>query len=300
MRISTSTLYGLSSTAMNDIQSKNVKTLQQISSGKRILTPSDDPSAATQALTVSQAKAVNTQYSKNMDTAQNALTTSDNVLSNINDTLQDIRTTALTASSFTDDQRQSAIVALQSQLTTLTNLANSKDADGNYLYSGTLGSTQPFTTDSNGVVQYNGNDDPRNMQIGENQTATVNDSGNSIFMNINGSGQSMFDTINNLITVLQTPGSNISAGAQTAVSGLNDAIANISSMRASVGARMNSLTSQQDASSNMDTQYQGRLSQLQDLDYNTAATTLAQQQTQLQAAQKAFSYISGMSLFSYL
>ena len=71
-------------------------------------------------------------------------------------------------------------------------------------------------------------------------------------------------------------------------------------MRALLGTRLNELDALQSAGENIGLQYKQTLSQLQDVDYNKAISDLTQQKTSLEAAQKSFLAVSGLSLFNYM
>src|SRR6188508_3766109 len=73
MRISSNTSYELGIAALNRQQAAQVKTLEQINSGTRLLTPSEGPAAYVRALGVSQADASNTQYAANRQSATSSL-----------------------------------------------------------------------------------------------------------------------------------------------------------------------------------------------------------------------------------
>lgn len=81
---------------------------------------------------------------------------------------------------------------------------------------------------------------------------------------------------------------------------LDQAFGNISRVQASVGTRMRELDSLGDTSSDLEVQHKQTLSKLQDLDYAKAISEFTQQQVQLEAAQKSFAQVSGLSLFDYL
>ena len=99
MRISTSQLYSQGVDAIERQQSEMLHTQQQIASGRRVLTPADDPIAAAQALTLSQAKDQNDQYASNIDAAKSALALNDSVLSQISDLLQSVHSSAVAGGS---------------------------------------------------------------------------------------------------------------------------------------------------------------------------------------------------------
>lgn len=118
--------------------------------------------------------------------------------------------------------------------------------------------------------------------------------------------QSLFTTMTNLINQLQT-GTSGPAGAAALTAGLNAASSNLANVlnnvltvQASVGSRQNELDSLESFGSATGLQYQSTLKDLQDLDYTAAISLFTQQQTMLDAAQKSFKAISGMSLFNYI
>ncbi|MDD5328441.1 MAG: flagellar hook-associated protein FlgL [Sulfuricella sp.] len=117
----------------------------------------------------------------------------------------------------------------------------------------------------------------------------------------------MFKTLGDLIAQLETPASGSAAdfakltnGVRTAIQNLDQALQNISTVRASVGARMNENDAAQIAGADLQLQYKQTLSTLQDLDYTQALTDLAKEQTSLEAAQQSFVKIQGLSLFDYI
>jgi len=97
MRISTQTLFETGAAQLGSLQSGLVKTHQQIASGRRILTPSDDPVAAARALEVSQSQSLNTQYGVNRQHAKSALGAVEGTLSSVTALLQDVKTNVIAA-----------------------------------------------------------------------------------------------------------------------------------------------------------------------------------------------------------
>lgn len=185
MRIASSTLYDVNVTALNLQQSRLLQTQQQVSSGRRMLTPADDPAASALALDVSQADAANTQHGSNIDRAQTALALSEGVLQGVTLQLQDVRTTAVNAGagSLSNSDRKILASDLQGRLDELIVLANHTDATGNYLFSGFQGNTAPFVNTAGGV-QYFGDDGHRMVQVSTAGQVATNDSGADIFMRI--------------------------------------------------------------------------------------------------------------------
>jgi len=119
--------------------------------------------------------------------------------------------------------------------------------------------------------------------------------------------QSLFTTVQNLVTALQqgaASGTNgsvaLSNSLSSAIENIDQALTQAQNVQASVGARLNSLTTQQSVMTAQQTQLQQNISNLQSLDYASAITTLDQQNTTLSAALQAYSLTQGLSLFKYL
>lgn len=190
MRISTSTIYSDNIATMNTLQAQIAQTQQQISTGRRILNPADDPSAAARAVGVGQSDAMNTQYADNRTAAINTLSLSEAVLSNVTSLLQDVRIVALDAGNglLTDSSRKALAKDLQGRLDELLGLANSTDGKGNYMFSGAQGNVKPFVNTVAGVT-YQGDDMQRKVQASAARQISSTDAGSDIFMRIrNGNG----------------------------------------------------------------------------------------------------------------
>jgi flagellar hook-associated protein 3 FlgL len=298
MRISTQYLFESGGARISDLQSSLVKTQQQIATGTRILTPADDPVAAARALEVTQSQSINTQLSRNRQTAMTALTAEDSTLASVTNLLQSVQDTVTSAGNGTlsDVNRASLATTLQANLDQLVGLANTTDAQGNYVFSGYQSNTRAFVQTATGAT-YQGDSGQQLLQVDASRQMAIGNTGQSVFQ---GGGQDVFQTIKSLVTLLQTPGAPAPATLATLSSSLNQSLNNVLTVRSSVGSRLNELDALNASGSDRDLQYSQTLSSLQDLDYAKAVTQLTQQQTTLQAAQQSFVKISGLSLFNYL
>ena len=185
MRISTNTIYDLSVSAMNRQQTQLVKTQQQISASRRILTPSDDPIASSRALEITQADAINTQYGANAQTASGRLALTEQALGRVTDLLQSIRHNAITAGngSFTAADRATVAQDIQAMYDELLTVANTTDGEGNYLFSGFQTEVKPFSPTPAGV-QYLGDDGQRLVQVASGRQIAVSESGADVFTRV--------------------------------------------------------------------------------------------------------------------
>lgn len=403
MRISTNTMYDLGVAGIQQQTADLIKTQQQVSSGRRILSPSDDPVASARVLEVTQSQSLNTQYDTNTGSATSSLGLEDSILSSVGNLIQDVRTSALQAANtpLTDKDRASIAMDLRGRYQELLGLANSTDGNGQYMFSGYKGATKPFVETTLGNVTYQGDQGQRLIQISPSRQIPVSDFGASIFQhikngngtivsaaaaantgagvidpatvtnlanpnlldnvsitftspttfdvtdvttsttlatgvtfvsggsisyngwstNVNGSPQAgdkftispssnvdIFKTLGDLITQLETPVQGGGAGAtaklanniNTALQNFDQSLQNVLTVRASVGARMKETDSVKSTGQDLQLQYQQTISQLQDLDYAKAITDLTRQQTTLEAAQKSFLKVQGLSLFNFM
>jgi flagellar hook-associated protein 3 FlgL len=114
---------------------------------------------------------------------------------------------------------------------------------------------------------------------------------------------SAFSTLSSLITTLSSTSlssAQISSQIGGALQQIDNAISNMSNVSASVGARINSITSTQDAAQTLQTNLTTSVSQLSDVDYAAAITQLNTEEVSLQAAQASYASIARLSLFNYL
>ncbi len=190
MRISSNTIYETGTNLMLQQQDTLIKTQQQLSTGRRILTPADDPIAAAQALSISQSISLNKQYSINRTTAESSLKLEENILRKVTSLLQDVHESAIRAgtASFTDADRIIVAKEVRSQLESLVGLANTTDEKGQFLFSGYQANTKPFSQIGLNV-QYLGDQGQRLSQVGPSRQLAVSDPGTNIFERIkNGNG----------------------------------------------------------------------------------------------------------------
>jgi flagellar hook-associated protein 3 FlgL len=156
MRISTNSFFESSSSRLTELQSQISANSDQITSGKRLLNPSDDPVAAAKIIGVQQSQSINTQFNKNITSIQNNLGTVDITLSDIVSNLQNMHDQIISAGSASIANGNTSIslnlasdkiaisLNLQGLYDQLLSLANSTDASGNYLFAGQKTNTAPF------------------------------------------------------------------------------------------------------------------------------------------------------------
>ncbi|WP_051452897.1 flagellar hook-associated protein FlgL [Dechloromonas agitata] len=305
MRISTMQIYNGGTAGIQKLQSDLYSAQNQVSTGRRIVTPKDDPIGAAQALMVTQAGAVNELYLKNLGTADSKLSALDSTLQGINDELVGIYEKSIAAGNgaYSDSDRKAIAAELTERLDSLISLANTQDGNGRYVFAGFQSTTKPF---SGSPVVYAGDDGQQKLQVTASQYVTTNLSGNDVFMNVvdaNGvsTGQSMFQSVQDMITFLNTPGGSAGSPAYTtALSNISASIDNVLRNQATVGARQSSLESMTNTAEDRVVQYAQQLSDIEDLDYAKAITEISQKKLQLDATQATFAKTAQLSLFDYI
>ena len=193
----------LQQTALNQTQ-------QQISLGKRILSPSDDPAGAVQLLDLSESLSRLDQFQDNLDYARNRLSLSEGTLQGVTESLQRVRELAVQGfnDSSTAEDKKSIAVEMFQRVDELVALANTRDANGDYLYAGFKAQTEPFSgSAATGSFSYSGDQGVRYLKIGENRSITDGNAGAEVFFDLkdkNGNAESMFATLYGLAADLNT------------------------------------------------------------------------------------------------
>ncbi|WP_455824879.1 flagellar hook-associated protein 3 [Pseudomonas graminis] len=181
MRISTQQYFDTSATRYTDNYSSVVKAQQQASSGVRVQTAADDPVAAQRLLMLQQQKDMLAQYSGNITSIQNTLTNEESVLTAISTTIQAGSQLALRAGGVTSDaDRKSIAVEVGALEDQLLGLLNSKDAAGNYLFSGSKTDTPPYSRNNDGTYSYQGDENELSLQVSETLNVRTSDTGKTI------------------------------------------------------------------------------------------------------------------------
>ncbi len=299
MRISTSTMYDQGITSVQNQQSDLFNLQQQIASGRRILNPADDPINAARALQTTQSINVNQQYQTNVSNAKSQLNVEEGVLSQIMNVIQQAKQLTVQAGNPTVGAANYVSMAtdVQNLYNQLLGLANQTDGNGQYLFSGFKGSTQPFTQTS-GPGVYAGDQGQRRLQVGPSRYIETSDDGQSVFQP-GVAGKDLFKTLDDLKNALAS-GAPTTASLNQALNELDSERVNISTVTASVGSRLRELDSVDTSTSGLILNYQQALSDQQDLDYSKAISDLTKKQFNLQAAQQSYIKITGLSLFNYL
>ncbi len=191
MRISTLQAFNNGVTGIQRNYSNATRTQEQISTGNRILTPADDPVASVRLLQLEQQQSVLGQYDANLTAAKNSLTQEEVTLNSVNTVLQRVRELAVQAGNGALDpqDRKSIAAELGEREDELLALMNTRNARGEYLFSGFQGKTQPFVRAADGSYSYQGDEGQRELQIASSLKIPISDNGKSIFQAVTNAGR---------------------------------------------------------------------------------------------------------------
>lgn len=183
MRISTQMMYQQNMRGITNSQAEWMKFGEQMSTGKRVINPSDDPIAASQAVVLSQAQAQNSQYTLARSFATQKVSLEENVLNQVTTAIQTAQEKIVSAGNGTlsDDDRASLATDLQGIRDQLMNLANSTDGNGRYIFGGYKTESAPFAQ-ADGA--YSGGTTNVTQQVDASRTMVIGHTGDKVFASL--------------------------------------------------------------------------------------------------------------------
>ncbi|MFP2505574.1 flagellar hook-associated protein FlgL [Enterobacteriaceae bacterium RIT711] len=318
MRISTAMMYQQNMRGITNSQSEWLRYGEQMSTGKRVTKPSDDPIAASQAVVLSQAQAQNSQYALARTFATQKISLEENVLGQVTTAIQSAQERIVNAGNGTlsDDDRASLATDLEGIRNQILNLANSTDGNGRYIFAGYKTDSAPFSADAvTGKIEYGGGGTAVTQSVDASRTMTVGHLGSEIFESLTsnavpepGTGtseKSLFNMLDSAIATLRTPTeglddtqkADLGAAIDKTNRGLRNSLNNVLTVRAELGTQLNELDKLDELGSDRALGQAQQMSDLVDVDWNSAISSYVMQQAALQASYKAFSDMQGMSLF---
>ncbi|MGY6277657.1 flagellar hook-associated protein FlgL [Methylomonas sp. MgM2] len=322
MRISTSWNHQLGVNAILDQQAKLSETQMKLSTGKKILTPSEDPAAAVRLLDLDQVTKQTQQYQDNIVIARQRLSLEEANIQDVVDTLFRIKELTVQGLNDTNTQPDRAAIAAEiDQLKEhLLGIANTKNANGEYIFAGYATDTQPYAKgpafDSTVVpgspvdsYPYFGDNNQRSLQIGPSRFITDGNYGEQVFgaSDVLPTDTAPLDPANaqspkNLFEIVSKLSVSLTDNNPQDISltELDTALERVVSVQTTIGARINALDGQENTNDGYILDMQSLTSEIGDLDYADAISKFNLQNVSLQAAQQAFTRVQNLSLFNYL
>ena len=316
MRISTAMMYQQNMRGVTNSQSEWLRYGEQMATGKRVLNPSDDPIAASQAVVLSQAQSQNSQYALARTFATQKVSLEENVLGQVTTALQSAQEKIVYAGngSLSDDDRASLGTELEGLRNQILNLANSTDGNGRFIFAGYKTESAPFSGGANSI-KYTGGSQAITQTVDAARMMTIGHTGTQVFDSLTSnavpepkpgtSETNLFNMLDSAIATLRTPAeglddagkANLTAAIDKTNRGLKNSLNNVLTVRAELGTQLNELEKLDELGTDRALGQSQQMSDLVDVDMTSAISSYVMQQAALQASYKAFSDMQGMSLF---
>ena len=293
MRVNPNTTPDLLSSLDRSLQQQN-NDLIELSSGRRVNTPSDDPAAAAQLIQNLDQVARTDSFQSGAGTINGQLQTADSTLSSVVTALQRAMTLGIEGANGTlsDSNRAAVAAELQGIQNQLVSLANTS-YQGKYIFSGTA-QIQPYVADTTAPsgVRYDGNAGVNTVAIGTGYNLQVNLPGSQLFSAPQGD---VFQAMHDLIFAITS-----NNGIEAAADEVSTAFNYVTGQRVFYGNGMNQITAQQTFLNSTQTQLASQQNTLVGADIAAVASDLVNTETARTAALSAIGRQPPVSLFDYL
>lgn len=290
MRIASNQYHTTMNSALQAANEGLTHVMQQMASGQRVLKPSDDSIATLRLSRLSREEASLTQYRDNIGALKSRLKTSEVTLDSIKDDLQATRDLLVWAADAgnTGDDLNAMSGSMKTLHDSLLYLANSKNAEGRYLFSGTA-SDQPAV---DAAYAFQGNLQTQQVAVADNMTVPAN-----VTLETMGA---FLQQLNALTGQLAAPGMTAEgahANVTAMITALDQTLNSVSGKIGQLGGRQNILETLDSNHASVSLSNQQAALDIGQIDYGEAATRLNSYTLALQATQKAYAKVSALSLF---
>lgn len=264
-----------------------IKLQEQISTGRLINRPSDDPIGMAQALSYRKNIASLDQYNENIANAKLHIELMDSILEAATDLLDEAKRYVADAQTDFNTTYADQVSDLREQM---LGLANSK-SNGNFLFAGDINNAEPF--DVNGV--YSGDDGAKEFLIGDNGSQVGIESDGSVIFGT--SPNSIFEILDNLETALNA-GDPVAVQAQ--LTPITDAIENFDTIRSINAGKYKLLEATESHYEKFKVNVQGMLSSVEDADMAQSVIELQVQEASYESTLATAAQIIRPSLIDFL
>lgn len=265
---------------------------RQISTGKSVNAPSDDPVKVNALLTSRGLFSSVEQYDRNADSGLSYLGVAEGALSQAKDTISRLRELTISSNGIMDaGTRANIAIEVKNLYAQLVDQANTT-YDDKYLFSGYKTDTAAIS--SAGV--YQGDANAQAIKIGISTNVTIGVNGGEVFKGVGG-GVDIFGKISSFITALE---SNDTAGVKTAIGDMDTAFDQVSDAVADIGGRVTRLTALKSDFSRISLELESVMSGIEDADMAKVISDLQLGQAAMEASLKSAGLIFSTNIFDYL
>jgi flagellar hook-associated protein 3 FlgL len=296
MRVTFNTSYRDSADAIARNANELAARQREVSSGRRIQSPSDDPGATAAAIGERAEMAVTDRYRQAADNVVSRLSVVDTALGELVNQTTAAKVAAMSArgSTVTSAQRESAANQLEGIRDAVLSAMNTQFR-GTYLFAGNEAANRPYERTGDTVSAYQGGDAPILVDIDRQTSVEAGIAGNAITEGSD--GEDLFAVLDGLIAAARSGDGD---ALQTGMAALDRAEARIASVQMRVGT---DLADVDEHKQQLDTRRLGsvsRLSSLEDANLADSITAMTKADTAYRAALGAVSSTHQLSLLDYL
>ncbi|MGY0624494.1 MAG: flagellar hook-associated protein FlgL, partial [Paraglaciecola chathamensis] len=189
MRISTGQLYDRSIRAVLDNQDDLSDVQQQLSTGKKLLRPSDDPVGSAQVIRLTEEIDLINQYNKNNNLLTNSIEQEETILGNVTDNIQRARQLMIQAGNgiLDVDDRKAIAIEIGQIRDQIFDAMNSQSANGEYIFAGYQSATPAFSYNagaSGNKYAFEGDEGLNEIRISNTFSLAMNNSGQTVFEDV--------------------------------------------------------------------------------------------------------------------
>jgi flagellar hook-associated protein 3 FlgL len=189
MRISTGQLYERSINAVLENQGNLSDVQTQLSSGKKLLRPSDDPVGAAQVIRLTEEVDLIAQYKKNNNVLTNSLEQEETVLSSINTAVNRARVLMVQSGNgvLNSNDRKAIAIEMEQIRDQVFDLMNTRNAGGEYIFAGYQSESAAFELNQSATgnkYTFAGDSGASEIKISNTVTIQANNSGKDVFENV--------------------------------------------------------------------------------------------------------------------
>ena len=189
MRISTGQLYDRSIQSVLDNQADLSDIQRQLSSGKKLLRPSDDPVGSSQVIRLTEEIDLIAQYKKNSNLLSNSLEQEETVLSSVNDAVNRARVLMIQSGNgiVSAGDRKAIAIEIGQIRDQIFDLMNSRNPSGEYIFAGFQSASPAFSFDasaSGNKYSFEGDSGENKIRVSDTVSLQMNNSGQSVFEDV--------------------------------------------------------------------------------------------------------------------
>ncbi|OYD25788.1 flagellar hook-associated protein FlgL [Oceanimonas baumannii] len=296
MRVSTGQIQRIMMQSMQQGGADYGKLLQQMSSGDRMLKPSDDPLATVRLQGIDKEISAIEQYEKNALQVTGRLGQQESQIDAMKNILLRLRDMTVEAGNGTYnlEERRALTQEMDSLKAGLLDLVNARNEEGHYLFSGSRTDVPAVAETAPGEFSYQGDNYQRQVSIANGVTVAANDTAKGLMFN----GGNLLQEVHDFIQVLETTSGSISGSVADMLNSLDKGLGNLTRTLTDIGGRINGLEQVVATHGEMKVFGQGLHNELSALDYGEAAMNMQQMLLALQSSQQAFVNVNQLSLFN--